>query len=103
MNSFGDKIVFAQIKEGRGQLIALNAALRQAFEAAGFDCEDRYTPHVTVIKVKWMKFKDEIRKKGSSKCSCFQTGGNAHGGIPWKAFRQFVDHKFGTQVFLLKQ
>ena len=42
MNSFGDKIVFAQIKEGRDQLIALNAALRQAFEAAGFDCEERF-------------------------------------------------------------
>ena len=52
MNSFGDKIVFAQIKEGRDQLIALNAALRQAFEAAGFDCEDRYTPHVTLMKVR---------------------------------------------------
>ena len=52
MNSFGDKIVFARIKDGRDQLIALNAALKQAFVAAGFDCEDRYTPHVTVIKVR---------------------------------------------------
>ena len=55
MNSFGVKIVFARIKEGRHQLIALNAALRQAFEAAGFDCEDRYTPHVTVMKVRRRK------------------------------------------------
>ena len=52
MNSFGDKIVFAQIKDGRDQLIALNTELKQAFEAAGFDCEERYTPHVTVIKVR---------------------------------------------------
>ena len=52
MNCFGDKILFAQIKEGRDQLIALNAALRHAFEDAGFDCEDRYTPHVTVMKVR---------------------------------------------------
>ena len=52
MNSFGDKIVFAQIKDGRDRLIALNGALKQAFEAAGFDCEERYTPHVTVIKVR---------------------------------------------------
>ena len=52
MNLFGNKIVFAQIKDGRDQLIALNTALRQAFEVAGFDCEDRYTPHVTVIKVR---------------------------------------------------
>ena len=51
MYSFGDKIVFAQTKNGRDQLIALNGALKQAFEAAGFDCEDRYTPHITVIKV----------------------------------------------------
>ena len=55
MNSFGDKIVFAQIKEGRDQLIALNAALRQAFEAAGFDCEERFTPHLTVMKVRRRK------------------------------------------------
>ena len=55
MNSFGDKIVFAQIKDGRDQLIALNGALKQEFKAAGFDCEDRYTPHVTVLKVRWKK------------------------------------------------
>ena len=55
MNSFGDKIVFAQIKKGRDQLIALNVALRQAFEAVGLDCKDRYTPHITVMKVRRWK------------------------------------------------
>ena len=59
MNCFGDKIVFAQIKEGRDQLIAMNAALRQAFEAAGFDCKDCYTPHVTVMKVRRRKKQGE--------------------------------------------
>ena len=93
MNSFGDKIVFAQIKEGREQLKALNAALKQAFEAAGFDCEDRYTPHVTVIKVSLKK------KEEPSELPCFQTGGKkAKGGIPREAFNQFVNQNFGTQV-----
>ena len=57
MNSIGDKIVFAQLREGRDQLIALNAALRQAFEDAGFDCVERFTPHLTMMKVRRKKQK----------------------------------------------
>ena len=52
MSSFGDKVAFAQMNEGRKNLIALNAAFLNAFEAAGFDCDDRYTPHVTMMKVR---------------------------------------------------
>ena len=96
MNCFGDKIVFAQIKEGRDQLIALNAALRRALEAAGFDCEDRYIPHVTVMKVRREKAGIKRNKRGIM--LLFQTGGNAQAGIPRDAFNQFVDHNFGTQV-----
>ena len=39
------------MNEGRTNLVALNAAFLKAFEAAGFDCDDRYTPHVTMMKV----------------------------------------------------
>ena len=60
MNTIGDKIVFAQIKEGREQLIAINAALRRAFEAAGFDCEERFTPHLTMMKVRRKKQKIQL-------------------------------------------
>ena len=52
MSSFGDKVAFAQMNEGRKSLFALNAAFLKAFEAAGFDCDDRYTPHVTMMKVR---------------------------------------------------
>ena len=96
MNCFGDKIVFARIKEGRDQLIAQNAALRQALEAAGFDCEDRYIPHVTVMKVRREKAGIKRNKRGIM--LLFQTGGNAQAGIPRDAFNQFVDHNYGTQV-----
>ena len=48
--SFGDKIVFAEIGEGRDQLIGMNAIFREAFESAGFECDARFTPHITVLK-----------------------------------------------------
>ena len=101
MNSFGDKIVFAQIKEGRDQLIALNAALRQAFEDAGFDCEERFTPHLTVMKVNRKNHRKPVyESEDPSGYLLFQTGGkfSAQEGIPREAFTQFTEHNFGIQV-----
>ena len=50
LGSFGEKIVFAEIGSGRDQLIAMNAVFREAFESAGFECDARFTPHITVLK-----------------------------------------------------
>ena len=101
MNSIGDKIVFAQLREGRDHLYALNAALRQAFEEAGFDCEERFTPHLTMMKVRRKKLRMQVNgSKDPSGCLYFQTGGkfSAQGGIPREAFTQFTEHSFGSQV-----
>ena len=101
MNSIGDKIVFAQLREGRDQLISLNAALRQAFEAAGFDCVERFTPHLTMMKVRRkIGRKTVYEPEDSSGYLLFQTGGkfSAQEGIPREAFTQFTDHNFGSQV-----
>ena len=51
MSSFGEKIVFAEVEEGAKELRLMNEAFLEAFEAAGFDCDSRYTPHMTVMKV----------------------------------------------------
>ena len=101
MNSIGDKIVFAQIKEGREQLIAINAALRRAFEAAGFDCVDRFTPHVTVMKVRRKNQRIQVYETRLFFNYIFsQAGGkfSAEGGIPPESFAQFKEHSFGSQV-----
>ena len=51
VDSFGDKVVFAEVDEGKPALMGINEALLHAFENAGFDCDSRYTPHVTLMKV----------------------------------------------------
>ena len=51
MSSFGEKIVYAEVEEGVNELRLMNEAFLEAFEAAGFDCDSRYTPHMTVMKV----------------------------------------------------
>lgn len=51
MSSFGEKIVYAEVGEGANELRLMNEAFLEAFEAAGFDCDSRYTPHMTVMKV----------------------------------------------------
>ena len=51
MSSFGEKIVYAEVEEGASELRLMNEAFLEAFEAAGFDCDSRYTPHMTVMKV----------------------------------------------------
>ena len=52
VDSFGDKVVFAEVDEGKAPLMQINEQLLSAFENAGFDCDSRYTPHVTVMKVR---------------------------------------------------
>ena len=47
LGSFGEKIVFADINLGRDQLIAMNAVFGEAFESEGFECDARFTPHIT--------------------------------------------------------
>ena len=51
VGSFGDKVVFAEVDEGKPSLMRINEELLNAFETAGFDCDSRYTPHVTLMKV----------------------------------------------------
>ena len=51
MSSFGEEEVYAEVGEGAKELVAMNEALLEAFEKAGFDCDPRYTPHMTVMKV----------------------------------------------------
>ena len=51
VSSFGEKVVYAEVGEGAKELLAMNEALLEAFEKAGFDCDSRYTPHMTVMKV----------------------------------------------------
>ena len=50
LGSFGEKIVFADINQGRDQLIAMNAVFGEAFESEGFECDARFTPHITILK-----------------------------------------------------
>ena len=52
VDSFGEKVVFAEIDQGKSFLMQLNEELLVAFEDADFDCDSRYTPHVTILKVK---------------------------------------------------
>ena len=52
VDSFGEKVVFAEIDQGKSFLMQLNEELLRAFEDADFDCDSRYTPHVTILKVK---------------------------------------------------
>ena len=55
IDSFGDKVVFAEVETGKPYLMKINEALLEAFEEAGFDCDSRYTPHVTLMKVQQIK------------------------------------------------
>ena len=55
VDSFGDKVVFAEVDEGKPSLMRINEELLRAFEGAGFDCDSRYTPHVTLMKVQYGK------------------------------------------------
>ena len=52
VDSFGDKVVYADVDEGKPLLMRINEELLRAFEEAGFDCDSRYTPHVTLMKVR---------------------------------------------------
>ena len=58
VDSFGDKVVFAEVETGKPYLMKINEALLEAFEEAGFDCDSRYTPHVTLMKVQ--QIRDEM-------------------------------------------
>ena len=53
MSSFEEKVVYAKVEEGRRELMLMNEAFLEAFEAAGFDCyfHPSYIPHMTVMKV----------------------------------------------------
>ena len=51
IDSFGDKIIYAEVDKGDSQLRLINEKLVDAFEKAGFSCDARFTPHVTLMKV----------------------------------------------------
>ena len=51
IDSFGDKIIYAEVDKGAGHLRLINEKLVNAFEKAGFSCDARFTPHVTLMKV----------------------------------------------------
>ena len=51
IDSFGDKITYAEVDKGSSHLRLINEKLVDAFEKAGFSCDARFTPHVTLMKV----------------------------------------------------
>ena len=51
IDSFGDKIIYAEVDKGDSQLRLINEKLVDAFEKAGFSCDARFTPHLTLMKV----------------------------------------------------
>ena len=51
IDAFGDKIVYAEVDKGEDHLRLINEKLLDAFEEAGFSCDARFTPHVTLMKV----------------------------------------------------
>ena len=51
IDSFGDKIIYAEVEEGDSHLRLINEKFVDAFEKAGFSCDARFTPHVTLMKV----------------------------------------------------
>ena len=51
IDSFGDKITYAEVEKGSSHLRLINEKLVDAFEKAGFSCDARFTPHVTLMKV----------------------------------------------------
>ena len=51
IDSFGDKITYAEVDEGDNHLRLINEKFVDAFEKAGFSCDARFTPHVTLMKV----------------------------------------------------
>ena len=51
IDSFGDKITYAEVDKGDSHLRLINEKLVDAFEKAGFSCDARFTPHVTLMKV----------------------------------------------------
>ena len=51
IDSFGDKIIYAEVDKGDSHLRLINEKLVDAFEKAGFSCDARFTPHVTLMKV----------------------------------------------------
>ena len=52
VNSFGSRVVFAEVAEGESNVKNLNGVLVKAFQEAGFHCDSRYSPHVTLMKVR---------------------------------------------------
>ena len=51
IDSFGDKITYAEVEKGENHLRLINEKLLDAFEKAGFSCDARFTPHLTLMKV----------------------------------------------------
>ena len=51
IDSFGDKITYAEVEQGENHLRLINEKLLDAFEKAGFSCDARFTPHLTLMKV----------------------------------------------------
>ena len=74
LGSFGEKIVFADIRHGRDQLIAMNAVFREAFESEGYECDARFTPHITILKAT-----------------------NDREGVPRSSYADLRDRRFGEQ------
>jgi len=76
MNTFNDRVVFADIKEGSDKLTMMNQHLRKAFQDAGFDCDLKFAPHITLMKMRF-------RHKGS---------------IPRASYQGSCDKVFGEQI-----
>merc|ERR1712059_157927 len=50
MDSFGENIVFAEVDQGRDILRKIHEHFLDAFEAEGFGCDQRFTPHTTIMR-----------------------------------------------------
>ena len=61
VDSFHDRVVYAGVEEGKLQLTMLNEALLEEFEGGGFECDSKFTPHVTLMKVDICVLRSEER------------------------------------------
>ena len=70
LDSFDNTGLYAEVERGEDVLRMLNEVFMDAFEDAGFVCDSRFTPHVSIMQ---------------------------HGYVPDQVFKRFRDKCFGKQ------
>ena len=66
LESFDNEGLYAEVEKGEDVLRMLNEVFMDAFEDAGFVCDSRFTPHVSIMRDGLVP--DQVFKRFGDKC-----------------------------------